>query len=322
MIVWYSKDPLCRCWAESKSGLFSNLRRRFVMKVLMLVKIRYLGRTLGLLEFEDCDGLKIHLGLMLVSGSWFRSLTAYDVFVPEVVKVAKLYGLYTWHGCIKDIMSIIESGEFEVKRLNFMSLNVQRPRPKGQKDLGKELCDKYKSESLWVLQETKKGWLTREDLVHMGSYSFSVGVALRESEYFVIFEVEFAMVRFYFLKEEVAGLVMRLLIREIARIGGPFNVRRISTRFHQGIMVNGTWVDDPVQVKREFFDHFQGRVDYGVTLKMGWLKRWLLNLGVLVLKISIYLFGYGKIGGHMSEGKPSLERKGGQGGISFFLDGR
>nr|GEV74440.1 nucleotide-binding alpha-beta plait domain-containing protein [Tanacetum cinerariifolium] len=29
----------------------------------------------------------------------------------------------------------------------------------------------------------------------------------------------------------------------------------------RGILVNGTWVDDPVQVKREFFDHFQGRFD-------------------------------------------------------------
>ncbi|GJS31209.1 RNA-directed DNA polymerase, eukaryota, partial [Tanacetum coccineum] len=29
----------------------------------------------------------------------------------------------------------------------------------------------------------------------------------------------------------------------------------------RGIMVNGTWVDDPVQVKREFFEHFRGRFD-------------------------------------------------------------
>ncbi|GKG23253.1 hypothetical protein Tco_0391289 [Tanacetum coccineum] len=26
-------------------------------------------------------------------------------------------------------------------------------------------------------------------------------------------------------------------------------------------MVNGTWVDDPLQVKREFFEHFRGRFD-------------------------------------------------------------
>nr|GEY65700.1 RNA-directed DNA polymerase, eukaryota [Tanacetum cinerariifolium] len=29
----------------------------------------------------------------------------------------------------------------------------------------------------------------------------------------------------------------------------------------RGVMVNGTWVDDPIQVKPEFFDHFRGRFD-------------------------------------------------------------
>ncbi|GJT75046.1 RNA-directed DNA polymerase, eukaryota, partial [Tanacetum coccineum] len=41
---------------------------------------------------------------------------------------------------------------------------------------------------------------------------------------------------------------------------GMLNKKRNQSNI-QGIMVNGTWVDDPVQVKREFFDHFQGRFD-------------------------------------------------------------
>ncbi|GJW44665.1 RNA-directed DNA polymerase, eukaryota [Tanacetum coccineum] len=68
------------------------------------------------------------------------------------------------------------------------------------------------------------------------------------------------------------GLVMRLLIREIARMRqsegdenvkffhGMLNKKRNQSNI-RGIMVNGTWVDDPVQVKREFFEHFRGRFD-------------------------------------------------------------
>ncbi|GJU40223.1 RNA-directed DNA polymerase, eukaryota [Tanacetum coccineum] len=41
---------------------------------------------------------------------------------------------------------------------------------------------------------------------------------------------------------------------------GMLNKKRNQSNI-RGIMVNGTWVDDPVQVKREFFDHFQGRFD-------------------------------------------------------------
>ncbi|GJT90562.1 RNA-directed DNA polymerase, eukaryota [Tanacetum coccineum] len=41
---------------------------------------------------------------------------------------------------------------------------------------------------------------------------------------------------------------------------GMLNKKRNQSNI-RGIMVNGTWVDDPVQVKREFFEHFRGRFD-------------------------------------------------------------
>ncbi|GKC47378.1 RNA-directed DNA polymerase, eukaryota [Tanacetum coccineum] len=41
---------------------------------------------------------------------------------------------------------------------------------------------------------------------------------------------------------------------------GMLNKKRNQSNI-RGIMVNGTWVDDPVQVKREFFEHFWGRFD-------------------------------------------------------------
>ncbi|GKD83235.1 RNA-directed DNA polymerase, eukaryota, partial [Tanacetum coccineum] len=41
---------------------------------------------------------------------------------------------------------------------------------------------------------------------------------------------------------------------------GMLNKKRNQSNI-RGIMVNGTWVDDPVQVKREFFKHFWGRFD-------------------------------------------------------------
>ncbi|GJY76516.1 RNA-directed DNA polymerase, eukaryota [Tanacetum coccineum] len=41
---------------------------------------------------------------------------------------------------------------------------------------------------------------------------------------------------------------------------GMLNKKRNQSNI-QGIMVNGTWVDDPVQVKHEFFEHFRGRFD-------------------------------------------------------------
>ncbi|GKF77707.1 hypothetical protein Tco_0230177, partial [Tanacetum coccineum] len=41
---------------------------------------------------------------------------------------------------------------------------------------------------------------------------------------------------------------------------GMLNKKRNQSNI-RGIMVNGTWVDDPVQVKRELFEHFRGRFD-------------------------------------------------------------
>ncbi|GJX69321.1 nucleotide-binding alpha-beta plait domain-containing protein [Tanacetum coccineum] len=41
---------------------------------------------------------------------------------------------------------------------------------------------------------------------------------------------------------------------------GMLNKKRNQSNI-RGIMVNGTWVDDPVQVKHEFFEHFWGRFD-------------------------------------------------------------
>ncbi|GKC62400.1 RNA-directed DNA polymerase, eukaryota, partial [Tanacetum coccineum] len=41
---------------------------------------------------------------------------------------------------------------------------------------------------------------------------------------------------------------------------GMLNKKRNQSNI-RGIMVNGMWVDDPVQVTREFFEHFQGRFD-------------------------------------------------------------
>ncbi|GJY39682.1 RNA-directed DNA polymerase, eukaryota, partial [Tanacetum coccineum] len=41
---------------------------------------------------------------------------------------------------------------------------------------------------------------------------------------------------------------------------GMLNKKRNQSNI-RGIMVNGTWVDDSVQVKREFFEHFRGRFD-------------------------------------------------------------
>nr|GEY43021.1 RNA-directed DNA polymerase, eukaryota [Tanacetum cinerariifolium] len=41
---------------------------------------------------------------------------------------------------------------------------------------------------------------------------------------------------------------------------GMLNKKR-NQRSIQGIMVNGTWIDDPVKVKYEFLDHFQNRFD-------------------------------------------------------------
>ncbi|GJS32797.1 RNA-directed DNA polymerase, eukaryota [Tanacetum coccineum] len=41
---------------------------------------------------------------------------------------------------------------------------------------------------------------------------------------------------------------------------GMLNKKRNQSNI-RGIMVNGTWVDDPVQVKREFFEHFRGSFD-------------------------------------------------------------
>nr|GEY43105.1 RNA-directed DNA polymerase, eukaryota, reverse transcriptase zinc-binding domain protein [Tanacetum cinerariifolium] len=38
------------------------------------------------------------------------------------------------------------------------------------------------------------------------------------------------------------------------------NKKRSQSNIH-GVMVNGTWVDDPIKVKLEFFDHFRGRFD-------------------------------------------------------------
>nr|GFC38176.1 transposon TX1 putative 149 kDa protein [Tanacetum cinerariifolium] len=41
---------------------------------------------------------------------------------------------------------------------------------------------------------------------------------------------------------------------------GMLNKKR-NQRSIQGIMVNGTWIDDPVNVKYEFLDHFRNRFD-------------------------------------------------------------
>ncbi|GJW72022.1 RNA-directed DNA polymerase, eukaryota [Tanacetum coccineum] len=51
---------------------------------------------------------------------------------------------------------------------------------------------------------------------------------------------------------------------------GILNKKRNQSNI-RGIMVNGTWVDDPVQVKREFFEHFRGRAvwDCGVDKSPG-----------------------------------------------------
>ncbi|GJS10401.1 RNA-directed DNA polymerase, eukaryota [Tanacetum coccineum] len=82
----------------------------------------------------------------------------------------------------------------------------------------------------------------------------------------------------YFLKEELRSCdeVLNIQASKIAQkakikwaIEGDENVKffhgMLNKKRNQsnirGIMVNGTWVDDPVQVKREFFEHFQGRFD-------------------------------------------------------------
>nr|GEY25821.1 RNA-directed DNA polymerase, eukaryota, reverse transcriptase zinc-binding domain protein [Tanacetum cinerariifolium] len=41
---------------------------------------------------------------------------------------------------------------------------------------------------------------------------------------------------------------------------GMLNKKRSQSNI-SGVMVNGTWVDDPIKVKLEFFDHFRGRFD-------------------------------------------------------------
>nr|GEX68781.1 RNA-directed DNA polymerase, eukaryota [Tanacetum cinerariifolium] len=41
---------------------------------------------------------------------------------------------------------------------------------------------------------------------------------------------------------------------------GVLNKKR-NQRSIRGIMVNGTWIDDPVKVKHEFLDHFRNRFD-------------------------------------------------------------
>ncbi|GJY80448.1 RNA-directed DNA polymerase, eukaryota [Tanacetum coccineum] len=122
---------------------------------------------------------------------------------------------------------------------------------------------------------------------------------------------------------------------------GMLNKKRNQSNI-RGIMVNGTWVDDPVQVKREFFEHFRGRIskeevkravwDCGIDKSSGpdgfsfsfYCHFWPViekDVFEAVDHFFITPFTYlgTKVGGNMSR-KKALERNGGQGLLFVFLD--